>query len=64
MDQKINSTCPITVKTQKAENKEIILKAIWGKGQVTYKGRSIRIKPDFSQETMKPVDLGQMSYRL
>ena len=33
--------------------KEIILKAAMGKGQVTYKGRPIRIKPDFSKETMK-----------
>ena len=30
-----------------------ILKAIREKGQVTYKGRPIRITPDFSPETMK-----------
>jgi hypothetical protein len=29
------------------------LKAVRGKGQVTYKGRPIRITPDFSPETMK-----------
>jgi hypothetical protein len=30
-----------------------ILKALRGKGQVTYKGRPIRITPDFSTENMK-----------
>jgi hypothetical protein len=30
-----------------------MLKAVREKGQVTYKGRLIRITPDFSQETMK-----------
>ena len=30
-----------------------ILKAVRGKGQVTFKGRPIRIAPDFSPETMK-----------
>jgi hypothetical protein len=30
-----------------------ILKAVREKGQVTYKGRPIRITPDFSPETMK-----------
>jgi hypothetical protein len=29
------------------------LKTVREKGQVTYKGRSVRIKPDFSAETMK-----------
>jgi hypothetical protein len=36
-----------------ALNKERILKAVREKGQVTYKGRPIRITPDFSPETMK-----------
>jgi hypothetical protein len=36
-----------------ALNKDRILKAVRGKGQVTYKGRPIRITPDFSPETMK-----------
>jgi hypothetical protein len=35
-----------------AQNKERILKAVREKGQVTYKGRLIRITPDFSAETM------------
>jgi hypothetical protein len=34
-------------------NKDRILKAVREKGQVTYKGRTIRITPDFSAETMK-----------
>ena len=34
-------------------NKERILRAVREKGQVTYKGRPIRITPDFSPETMK-----------
>jgi hypothetical protein len=36
-----------------ALNKDRILKAVMEKVQVTYKGRPIRIKPDFSPETMK-----------
>jgi len=41
------------VKTLSAQNKEKILKEVREKGQVTYKGRPIRITPDFSPETMK-----------
>jgi hypothetical protein len=40
-------------KTPNTQNKERILKAVREKGQVTYKGRHIRITPDFSPETMK-----------
>ena len=36
-----------------ALNKDRILKAVREKGQVTNKGRPIRITPDFSPETMK-----------
>jgi len=39
--------------TPNAQNKERILKAVRRKSQVTYKGRPIRITPDFSPETMK-----------
>jgi hypothetical protein len=53
LDQKRNSSCHIIIKTPNALNKESILKAVRGKGQVTYKGRPIRITPDFSPETMK-----------
>ena len=36
-----------------ALDKERILKSVREKGQVTYKGRPIRITPDSSPETMK-----------
>jgi hypothetical protein len=41
------------MKTLNAWSKERILKAAKEKGQVTYRGRPIRITPDFSTETMK-----------
>jgi hypothetical protein len=53
LDQKRNSTHYIISKTPNAQNKERILKAATEKGQVTYKGRPIRIIPDFSTEYMK-----------
>jgi hypothetical protein len=53
LDQKRNSSCHIIVKTPNAQNKERILKAVREKGQVTYKGRHIRITSDFSPEAMK-----------
>ena len=43
----------IIVKTQYAQNKERILKAVGEEGQVTYECRPIIITPDFSTETMK-----------
>ena len=61
LDQNRNSPSFVIVKTPNAQNKERILKAVRGKGQVTYKGRPIRITPDFSPETMKE-DPGQMLY--
>jgi hypothetical protein len=53
LDQKRNSSHHIIIKTLNAENQERILKAVREKSQVTYKGRLIRIIPDFSPETMK-----------
>ncbi|XP_063129958.1 coiled-coil domain-containing protein 122 isoform X1 [Rattus norvegicus] len=53
LDQKRNSSRHIIVKTPNAQNEERILKAVREKGQVTYKGRPIRIIPDFSPETVK-----------
>jgi len=53
LDQKRNSSHHIIVKTPNAQNKERILKAVREKGQVTYKGRPIRITPDFPPETTK-----------
>jgi hypothetical protein len=51
--QKRNSSKHIIIRTTNALNKERMLKAVREKGQVTYKGRPIRITQDFSQETMK-----------
>jgi hypothetical protein len=51
--QKRNFSRYIIIKTPNALNKEIILKAVREKGQVTYKGRPFRITQDFSPETMK-----------
>jgi hypothetical protein len=53
LDQKRNSSCHIIAKTPNAQNKERILEAVRRKGQVTYKGKPIRITPDFSPDTMK-----------
>jgi hypothetical protein len=53
LDQKINSSQHIIIRTTNALNKDRILKAIREKGQVTYKGRHIRITLDFPPETMK-----------
>ena len=53
LDQKRNSCHYIIIKTPNALNNKRILKAVREKGQVTYKGRPIRITPDFSPETMK-----------
>ncbi|EAA20074.1 pORF1, partial [Plasmodium yoelii yoelii] len=54
LDQKRNSSRHIIIRTTNALNKDRILKAVREKGQVTYKGRPIRITPDFSPETIKP----------
>ena len=54
LDQKRNFSCHIIIKIQNAQNKKGILKVVREKGQVTYKGRSIRITSDFSTETLKP----------
>ena len=53
LDQKRNSSRHIIIRTTNALNEERILKAVREKGQVTYKGKPIRITPDFSPETMK-----------
>jgi hypothetical protein len=54
LDQKINSSRHMIIRTTtNALNKYRILKAVKKKGLVTYKGRPIRITPDFSPETMK-----------
>jgi hypothetical protein len=53
LDQKRISSCHIIIKIQNAQNQERILIAVREKDQVSYKGRPIRITPDFSPETMK-----------
>ena len=53
LDQKRNSSRHIIIKTPNVQSKVRILKAVREKGQVTNKGRPIRITPDFSPETMK-----------
>ena len=54
LDQKKKKSCHhIIVKTPNAQNKERILKAVRENGQVIYKARAIRIKQNFSPETMK-----------
>jgi hypothetical protein len=49
LEQKRNSSQHIIIRTTKALNKDRILKAVREKSQVTYKGRPIRIAPDFTQ---------------
>jgi hypothetical protein len=53
LDQKRNSSQHIIIRTTNAVNKDRILNAERRNGQVTYKGRPIRITLDFSPETMK-----------
>ena len=53
LDQKRNSSRHIVIRTTNALNKDRIIKAVRGKGQVTNKGRPIGITQDFSPETMK-----------
>ena len=50
---KQKSPCHIIIKKQNIQSKEIILRAAKEKGQVTYKGRLMRITPDLSLKTMK-----------
>jgi hypothetical protein len=47
LNQKRNLYHHIIIKAPNALNKERILKPVTEKGQVTYKGRPIRITPDF-----------------
>jgi hypothetical protein len=53
LEQKIKSFHHIIIKTHYVQNKERMLKAVRGKGQVTYKNRLIRITLCFSTETLK-----------
>jgi hypothetical protein len=53
LNQKRNSSQDTIIRIKNALNKDRILKAVREKGQVTYKGRPIRITPGLSPETMK-----------
>ena len=53
LDQKRNFSCHIIIRTTNVQNKDRILKAVREKGQVIYKGKPVRITPDFSSENMK-----------
>jgi hypothetical protein len=53
LDQKRKSSRHIIIKTLNAQSKKRIIKAAREKGQVTYKGRPIRITPDISTKSMK-----------
>jgi hypothetical protein len=55
LDQKRNSSRHIIIRRTNALNKDRILKAVREKGQGTYKGRPVRITPDFSPEIMKAI---------
>ncbi|KAL6054958.1 hypothetical protein STEG23_030485, partial [Scotinomys teguina] len=53
LDPQKKSSRHIIIKTLNIQNKERILRAAKEKGQLTYKGRPIRITPDFSVETLQ-----------
>jgi hypothetical protein len=53
LNQKTNSSLHIIIRKTNALNKDRMLKAVREKGQVTNKGKPIRITPDFSPETRK-----------
>jgi hypothetical protein len=55
LNQKRKSSQHIIIKTLNAENKEIILKSVQEKGQVTYKFRPTRITAYFYTETLKAI---------
>jgi hypothetical protein len=50
LEQKRNSFRHIIIRTRNALNMDRTLKAVRENGQVTYKGRPIRITPDFSPD--------------
>jgi hypothetical protein len=53
LEPKRNSSRHIIIRTTSVLNEDRILKAVREKSQVTYKGKPIKIKTDFSPETMK-----------
>jgi hypothetical protein len=53
LDQNRITPQHIIIKTTSTENREIILKALREKKQITYKEKPIKITADFSTETLK-----------
>jgi hypothetical protein len=53
LDQNRTSQWHIIIKTASTENREIILKAVIEKKQITYKGKPNKITADFLTETLK-----------
>jgi hypothetical protein len=53
LHQNRSSPQHIIFKTTNTEKRERILKALIEKKQITYKGKPIKITPDFSTETLK-----------
>jgi chromosome segregation ATPase len=53
LDQNRTTPQHIIMKTTSTENRERILKAVKEKKQITYKGKPIKIRADFSMETLK-----------
>ncbi|KAL6073377.1 hypothetical protein STEG23_013708 [Scotinomys teguina] len=64
LDPQKKSSCHIIIKTLNIQNKERILRAAKEKGQLTYKGRPIRIAPDFSMETLQARRKPTISWKL
>ena len=59
LDPKRNTARHIIIKLPKIKHKERILKAGKGKERVTYKGVSIRLSVDFSEETLRQEEAGK-----
>jgi hypothetical protein len=53
LDQNTTTPRHIIIKTTSTENRERILKAVRGKKQIIYKGKSTKLTADFSTENIK-----------
>ena len=52
MDQRKKTLQHSITKTSNTQNEETILRVLKENGQVTYKGKPLKIKPDISMETL------------
>jgi hypothetical protein len=59
LDQKRNSSHPVIRQNNKCTEQRKNLKAVREKGKVTYKGRPIRIAPNFSRDSKSQKILGR-----